>query len=139
MVVSVPYVSGHPILLLRTTPRRLTSDELVVVLDVLRYFLRQERTMEDGLGDVSECGAWRMNCLRSGLRVARDAAMTPRPSSTQDQTARPRMWPKKAVEFSVRAGMYLKRTMDAMLPLHICEEPFEPKDQRQLTRRREKE
>jgi hypothetical protein len=49
--------------------------------------------------------------------VASEPAMTPSPISTQDQTARPRICPKKLVEFSTRAGMYLNRTIEAMLPL----------------------
>jgi hypothetical protein len=59
----------------------------------------------------------RRNLRIRGRRVAREAAMTPRPSSTQDQMARPWICAKKELEFSTSAGMNLKRTMEATLPL----------------------
>jgi hypothetical protein len=130
MVVWVPIVTGHEILFLND----------FLLLSFGRFFFFSD--FFDPVCDPSELhcgfqpqfllpprsssllfrGPKLVNSLRSvarinGRRVARDAAIIPRPSSTQDQEAKPRMLPKKAVLVSASAGIYLKRTMDAIEPL----------------------
>jgi hypothetical protein len=131
MVVWVPSVTGQEILLFNDLlsrgaiflPTTFTLDPSPAFPSELNCsfhhpFLLPPRSSSSPLCEwPARVNSLRIVARRSGRSVAREAAMIPNPSSMHDHDARPRMWLKNVVFASARAGMYLKRMMDAIDPL----------------------